>query len=240
MDFPPIGGSFSIENIEKVELQSENVRHVLDQFEKERKDCTFSRNCLFCRKHFTGNRSVLLNHLMEQHNFLIGAPDNIVFINELLDHLEKMLKEKIHQLGQGRTHNLRYRRPVTNQLGHPAGIFLWQPNYCIEAPMIVHPTVLVSSRLTFVYDTGCQHVHNASFRDKLQEQQSAIRFLTAEGENLAAIHRRMVTVYGEKCVSDKSVRKWSARFRADLESVVDDQARQTLSSRAIASTSWTT
>ncbi|PRD24958.1 UNVERIFIED_CONTAM: hypothetical protein NCL1_42311 [Trichonephila clavipes] len=78
MDFPPIGGSFSIENIEKVELQSENVRHVLDQFEKERKDCTFSRNCLFCRKHFTGNRTAKLV---------------IMFINELLDHLEKMLKD---------------------------------------------------------------------------------------------------------------------------------------------------
>ncbi|GFV01790.1 histone-lysine N-methyltransferase SETMAR [Trichonephila clavipes] len=33
----------------------------------------------------------------------------------------------------------------------------------------------------------------------------------------------MVTVYGEKCVSDKSVRKWSARFRAGRESVGDDQ-----------------
>ncbi|GFY79527.1 HTH_48 domain-containing protein [Trichonephila inaurata madagascariensis] len=33
----------------------------------------------------------------------------------------------------------------------------------------------------------------------------------------------MVTVYEEKCVSDKSVRKWSARFRAGRESVADDQ-----------------
>ncbi|GFV57064.1 uncharacterized protein TNCV_2931871 [Trichonephila clavipes] len=33
----------------------------------------------------------------------------------------------------------------------------------------------------------------------------------------------MVTVYGEKCVSDKSVRKWSARFRAGCASVGDDQ-----------------
>ncbi|GFY44188.1 HTH_48 domain-containing protein [Trichonephila inaurata madagascariensis] len=33
----------------------------------------------------------------------------------------------------------------------------------------------------------------------------------------------MVTVYEEKCVSDKSVRKWSARFCAGHESVGDDQ-----------------
>ncbi|GFW70552.1 HTH_48 domain-containing protein [Trichonephila clavipes] len=58
----------------------------------------------------------------------------------------------------------------------------------------------------------------------IEEQRSVIRFLTVEGEKPAAIHRRMVTVYGEKCVSDKSVvRKWSTRFRAGRESVGDDQ-----------------
>ncbi|GFW98758.1 histone-lysine N-methyltransferase SETMAR [Trichonephila clavipes] len=57
----------------------------------------------------------------------------------------------------------------------------------------------------------------------IEEQRSVIRFLTAEGEKPAAIHRWMVTVYGEKCVSDKSVRKWSALFRAGRESVGDDQ-----------------
>ena len=56
----------------------------------------------------------------------------------------------------------------------------------------------------------------------IEEQRCVIRFLTAEGEKPAAIHRRVVTVYGEKCVSDKSVRKWSARFRAGRESVGDD------------------
>ncbi|GFS66024.1 HTH_48 domain-containing protein [Trichonephila clavipes] len=57
----------------------------------------------------------------------------------------------------------------------------------------------------------------------IEEQRSVIRFLTVEGEKPAAIHRWMGTVYGEKCVSDKSVRKWSARFRARHESVGDDQ-----------------
>ena len=32
----------------------------------------------------------------------------------------------------------------------------------------------------------------------------------------------MVAVYGEDCVSDKSVRKWSGRFRAGRESLFDD------------------
>ncbi|GFY69673.1 HTH_48 domain-containing protein [Trichonephila inaurata madagascariensis] len=58
---------------------------------------------------------------------------------------------------------------------------------------------------------------------KIEEQRSVIRFLTAEGEKPAAIHWRMVTVYGEKCVSDKSFRKWSAHFRSGRKSVGDDQ-----------------
>ncbi|GFS36987.1 HTH_48 domain-containing protein [Trichonephila inaurata madagascariensis] len=58
---------------------------------------------------------------------------------------------------------------------------------------------------------------------RLRSSEVLIRFLTAEGEKPAAIHRRMVTVYGEKCVSDKSVKKWSARIRAGHESVGDDQ-----------------
>ncbi|GFY66257.1 HTH_48 domain-containing protein [Trichonephila inaurata madagascariensis] len=57
----------------------------------------------------------------------------------------------------------------------------------------------------------------------IEEQRSVIRFLTVEGEKTAAIHRRMMTVYEEKWVSDKSVRKWSARFHAGRESVGDDQ-----------------
>ncbi|GFY52662.1 hypothetical protein TNIN_477851 [Trichonephila inaurata madagascariensis] len=32
----------------------------------------------------------------------------------------------------------------------------------------------------------------------------------------------MVTIYGEDCVSDKSVKKWSAHFHGGCESLVDD------------------
>ncbi|KAH7978818.1 hypothetical protein HPB49_006865 [Dermacentor silvarum] len=56
----------------------------------------------------------------------------------------------------------------------------------------------------------------------IEEQRDVIRFLTAEGGKPATIHRRMVTVYREDCVSDKSMRKWRARFRAGRYSLVDD------------------
>ena len=32
----------------------------------------------------------------------------------------------------------------------------------------------------------------------------------------------MVTVYGQDCMSDKPMKKWSAHFRASRESLVDD------------------
>ncbi|CAL1265198.1 unnamed protein product, partial [Larinioides sclopetarius] len=52
----------------------------------------------------------------------------------------------------------------------------------------------------------------------------------------------MVTVYGEDCVSDKSVRKWSACFRAGNESLVDDprpgQANTVITADAISMCLW--
>ncbi|KAF8782162.1 Protein GVQW3 like protein [Argiope bruennichi] len=56
----------------------------------------------------------------------------------------------------------------------------------------------------------------------IEEQHRVIRFLTAENITPAAIHCRIVTAYGEDCVSDKSKRKCRARFRAGRESFVDD------------------
>ena len=52
----------------------------------------------------------------------------------------------------------------------------------------------------------------------IEEQLGVITFLTAEGVILSAIYRQMVNVnYG----TVKSVKKWSARFRAGHECLVD-------------------
>ncbi|GFO22540.1 histone-lysine N-methyltransferase SETMAR [Plakobranchus ocellatus] len=45
--------------------------------------------------------------------------------------------------------------------------------------------------------------------DLLIKQRSVIEFLAAEGCSAANIHARMQTVYGEICISDCAVRKWS-------------------------------
>ncbi|GFU75133.1 histone-lysine N-methyltransferase SETMAR [Trichonephila clavipes] len=70
--------------------------------------------------------------------------------------------------------------------------------------------------LTGIGSCACAGESKGSYK-KRRPNDAAVR------EKPATIHWWMVTVYGEKCVSDKSVRKWSARFRAGRESVGDDQ-----------------
>lgn len=64
------------------------------QQERERLDTSFKRMCLFCRKVYTENRAILLNHMAHDHNFSVGRPDNLVYVDELLD----VLEEKLHKL----------------------------------------------------------------------------------------------------------------------------------------------
>jgi PREDICTED: similar to CG9890-PA len=71
------------------------LEKVLEIQEKERQDENFSRNCLFCKKSFFGNRKTLLDHLYVVHNFSIGLPDNLVFVHEFLDLLESKLNKRI-------------------------------------------------------------------------------------------------------------------------------------------------
>lgn len=56
----------------------------------------------------------------------------------------------------------------------------------------------------------------------IQELLGVLQFLAAEAVKLAAIYRRMVIVFREDCVSDRSAKKCSTRFCAWHESLVDD------------------
>ena len=67
----------------------------MKQQQKERKDEEFSHCCLFCRKIFTGNRKLLFDHMNFDHNFSVGLPDNIVFVEEFLNLLDEKLAQNI-------------------------------------------------------------------------------------------------------------------------------------------------
>ncbi|KAF1623406.1 hypothetical protein FQV09_0001534, partial [Eudyptes chrysolophus] len=76
------------------QLQQKRLREILEQQQRERYDISFHSMCMFCDQEFTGNRSVLLNHMAREHAFNIGLPDNIVNCYEFL----AVLQEKLDNL----------------------------------------------------------------------------------------------------------------------------------------------
>ena len=51
----------------------------------------FKRSCFFCRTIFEGSYAKLLDHMAFDHNFSVGQPHNLVYVEELLDVLENKL-----------------------------------------------------------------------------------------------------------------------------------------------------
>uniref|UniRef100_A0A8C0U6K1 Zinc finger protein 277 n=2 Tax=Cyanistes caeruleus TaxID=156563 RepID=A0A8C0U6K1_CYACU len=84
------------------QLQQKRLKEILEQQQQERYDTSFHSVCMFCDQEFTGNRSVLLNHMAREHAFNIGLPDNIVNCYEFLavlqgklDNLQCLYCEKV-------------------------------------------------------------------------------------------------------------------------------------------------
>jgi len=75
----------------RIHLQKERLEQVLAVQERERNDATFHRGCLFCRQNFTKHAD-LFNHMAFDHNFSVGQPDNLVFITQFLELVEKKLE----------------------------------------------------------------------------------------------------------------------------------------------------
>jgi len=75
----------------RMHLQLKRLEHVVAVQEKERNNANFRRNCFFCRTVFDGNHAKLLDHMAFDHNFSVGKPHNLVYVEELLDILEDKL-----------------------------------------------------------------------------------------------------------------------------------------------------
>ncbi|XP_043944612.1 zinc finger protein 277 isoform X2 [Protopterus annectens] len=82
------------DRILREQLQQKRLENVLEQQQQERNDTNFRRVCMFCSEEFSGNRSVLFNHMARDHAFNVGLPDNIVYCTEFLD----LLQSKIDSL----------------------------------------------------------------------------------------------------------------------------------------------
>ncbi|XP_015601475.1 zinc finger protein 277 isoform X2 [Cephus cinctus] len=79
----------------RMELQRAKLEWVLAQQTKERADMNFKRGCMFCRLIFSGSRATYLKHLSQQHNIRLGKPENLVFVDQLLDRIENNIENLI-------------------------------------------------------------------------------------------------------------------------------------------------
>lgn len=76
-------------------LHLKRLEQVLAQHQFERTDQTFKRECLHCRDVITPTRASFIEHLFAKHFVQLGKSENLVFIDELIDDVQKKLDELI-------------------------------------------------------------------------------------------------------------------------------------------------
>ncbi|KAL0871404.1 hypothetical protein ABMA27_005135 [Loxostege sticticalis] len=69
----------------RTNLQQTKLEKLLERHQFEREDKNYERECLFCRFVSNGTRANYLNHLYEKHNFHIAKPENLIFIDDLVN-----------------------------------------------------------------------------------------------------------------------------------------------------------
>lgn len=77
------------------ELQKQTIENVLVRHQFERMDKNFIRGCLYCRNSLDTNRYSYVEHLFSKHFLQLGKPENLVFIDELIDLIEEKLTNLI-------------------------------------------------------------------------------------------------------------------------------------------------
>lgn len=78
------------------ELQKKSIEKVLARHQFERTDENFNRGCLYCRStEIPTTRYGFVEHLYSKHFLQLGKPENLVFIDELIDFIEGKLTELI-------------------------------------------------------------------------------------------------------------------------------------------------
>lgn len=77
------------------QLYTARLEDVLKQHQFERTDRTFERECLYCRDVIKGLRAEYLEHLFSKHFLQLGKPENLVFIDELIQIVQDKLENLI-------------------------------------------------------------------------------------------------------------------------------------------------
>ena len=71
------------------------IKKVLEQHQFERTDENYTRECLYCRDVVDPTRHLFVEHLYNKHGLLLGKPENLVFIDELIDVVQGKLETLI-------------------------------------------------------------------------------------------------------------------------------------------------
>lgn len=77
------------------ELQKKTIERVLARHQFERMDRNFNRGCLYCRSQVEPTRYAFVEHHYTKHFLQLGKPENLVFIDELIDFIEEKMKSLI-------------------------------------------------------------------------------------------------------------------------------------------------
>lgn len=79
------------DRIERIRLHKRRLDIVLTQHQMERTDCQYQRACLFCRDTCQPSRAATVEHLFQKHYLHLGRPQNLVYIDELIDDVRDKL-----------------------------------------------------------------------------------------------------------------------------------------------------
>ncbi|XP_004517507.1 zinc finger protein 277 [Ceratitis capitata] len=76
-------------------LQQQSLERALAQHQLELNDRNFTKECLYCRDVITGLRADFLQHLFTKHFLQLGKPQNLVYIDELVEKIQHNLENLV-------------------------------------------------------------------------------------------------------------------------------------------------
>lgn len=80
-----------VDREQRVRLHQRRLETVLTRHQLERTDQTYQRPCLFCRDTCQPSRAAVVEHLFRKHFLHLGRPENLVYIDELIDDVRDKL-----------------------------------------------------------------------------------------------------------------------------------------------------
>lgn len=79
----------------RTELQKKTMEKVLARHQFERIDKNFNHGCLYCRSEVEPTRYDFVEHLYSKHFLQLGKPENLVFVDDLINFIEEKLKNLV-------------------------------------------------------------------------------------------------------------------------------------------------